>query len=453
MPLSRGTSTLTRRRLLQGSAVAGIGLAGYGLVWQDHPVSYAKGRVLIVGAGAAGLSIAARLGRALAHPQITVIDPAAEHYYQPGFTMIAGGVFSGREVVRPQSSLIPDGVTWLQDHVTGLEPDSNRVVTGRHGRLGYDFLVLCPGLQMNFEEIGGIRREHLGQGNVHCIYDYASSQKCWTAIERLAETGGRAYFTDTWTKLKCGGAPKKINMMAEDYCRRQGVRDRVDIQLFTASDQMFDVPLFRKRLEEIYTERSIPVTVNHRVKEVDTAARRVTFEKRVKSATPTGEHTTVEVVTRDFDFLHVVPPMSAPDFVRASPLCMNPASGKLEDWVPADPATLVHLRYQNVFVAGDVAGIPTSKTAAAIRMQAPVVAANLVAMMEGRAPQARYNGYTACPFVTEYGKVLMAEFGYDKKPTPTVPFVDPGREHRVGWVLKRYLLKPMYFDFMLRGRY
>jgi sulfide:quinone oxidoreductase len=306
--------------------------------------------------------------------------------------------------------------------------------------------VLAPGLQMYFDAIEGLRQSDLGQGNVHCIYDFRSAQNCWTAIQQLAKTGGRAYFTDTWTKLKCGGAPKKINMITEDYCRRQGVRDRVDIQLFTSTDHLFDVPLFRKRLEEIYAERRIPVTKNHRVKAVDTAARRVTFEYRsTRGADP-------QIVTRDFDFLHVVPPMSAPDFVKASPLAVNPKTGKTDDWVPTDPSTLVHARYRNICVAGDVAGIPTSKTGAAIRIQAPIVAANIIALMENRAPQASYNGYTACPFVTEYGKVLMAEFGYDKKPAPTLPLLDPGHEHWPGWALKRHMMRPMYFDLMLAGR-
>ncbi|MDZ4798202.1 MAG: FAD/NAD(P)-binding oxidoreductase [Bryobacteraceae bacterium] len=445
--------TLTRRRLLQGSALALTGWATYHYTLRDDiPQSEARGRVLVVGGGAAGLSIASRLRRALPNAQISIIDPAAEHYYQPGFTFIAAGVFTPAEVWKPQSSLIPNGVHWIQDRVTALDPDHNAVETANSGRTQYDVLVLAPGLQMRYEAIEGITRENLGSGNVHSIYDFASAQKCWTAIQRLAETGGRALFTDTWTKLKCGGAPKKINLLTDAYCRRKGVRDRVNIQLFTAIDHLFDVPLFRKRLEEIYVERAIPITMNCRVKAVDVGAKRVTFERRITNGNGPAAATSVETVVEEFDFLHIVPPMSAPDFVKRSPLSVNPKTGVSEDWAPADPATLIHPRYANVFLAGDVAGLPTSKTAAAVRMQAPVVAANVVATLEGRTPGARYNGYTACPFATEYGKVLMAEFGYDKKPTPTLPFVDPGREHYPGWLLKRYVLKPMYFDLMLRGR-
>jgi sulfide:quinone oxidoreductase len=143
--------------------------------------------------------------------------------------------------------------------------------------------------------------------------------------------------------------------------------------------------------------------------------------------------------------------MSAPRFALESPLAYDETAGKKKEWIPADKGTLVHPRFRNVFAAGDVAGIPTSKTSAAIRLQAPVVAANVIATLEGRRPEAVYDGYTACPFVTEYGKVLMAEFGYDKKPAPTLPWLDPGREHYAGWLLKRHVLRPMYFELMLRG--
>lgn len=443
----------TRRQILQGIGFAGLGVATIGAYSWTRPTSQAKGKIVVVGGGAAGLDIASRLQRALVQPDITVIDPASVHFYQPGFTLMAGGEFSPEEIQRPEASLIPDGVRFVADQVVSVDAERNRLTTASHGVVEYEYLVLAPGIEMHFDAIEGISRERLGEGNVHCIYDFKSAQGCWQAIQRLSISGGRAYFTDTWTKLKCGGAPKKINMMAEDYCRRQGTRDRVDFQLYSASEHMFSVPLFRKRLEEIYAERKIPVTMNHRIKAVDTKAKRVSFERHVPVGAPRGSDnsTRVELVTRDFDFLHIVPPMSAPRFVVDSTLAYDETTGKNADWVPTDPATLVHARFKNVFVAGDVAGIPTSKTAAAIRMQAPVVAANVIATMEGRRPDAIYDGYTACPFVTEYGKVLMAEFDYKKDPTPSLPFLDPGHEHSAGWLLKRHVLRPMYFDLMLRG--
>ena len=442
---SPSSQIISRRRLLQGGAVAVAGGAAYGVIRSRQAVSGARAKVLIVGGGSAGISVAARLSHALAYPDITLVDPSAEHYYQPGFTMIGGGVFDAAEVVRPQAELIPEGVRWVRDRVAAIDPDGKRAVTAGSGALTYDFLVLCPGVQMNYDAVPGLRREDLGKGNVHSIYDYQGAQKCWKAVEQLARTGGRACFTDTWTKAKCGGAPKKINLMAEHLCRKYGTRARTEMQYFSALDHLMDAPVFQKRLAEVYAERGIPVHYKHRILQIDPERRTVTFER-------TGTGGAPETLTREFDFLHVVPPMSAPDFVKASALALNPKTGKAEDWVPTHPATLVHARYGNVCVLGDVAGIPTSKTAAAIRSQAPVVTANLIALMENREPAARYNGYTACPVITEYGKVLLAEFGYDKKPAPTVPLADPAREHRFGWLLKRYALKPLYFEGMLRGR-
>lgn len=442
-PNSPANSWITRRRLLQAGLAGMVAMPACQMVRTRMAQSNARGRILVVGGGSAGLNIAARLHRGLAHPEITVLDPAAVHYYQPGFTMIAAGEFEPESVVRAEGALIPSGVKWVQDEAVAFEPERNRVVTRNTGSLDYDFLVLAPGLEMHFEGIEGVRRDRLGEGNVHCIYDYQGAIRCRDAIRRLSETGGRALFTDTWTKLKCGGAPKKVNLIAEDYCRRAGTRGKVDFQFISAGHHLFEVPLFKDRLDKIYAERGIGITWNHRIRSVDIGAKTVTFEKQ------DGEKK--EMVTHRFDFLHVVPPMTAPGAVRNSPLAVNPANGKGEDWVPADAKTLVHARYKNVCVAGDVAGIPTSKTGAAIRSQAPVVARNLIALMENRPPDAVYDGYTACPFVTEKGKVLMAEFGYDKKPKPSIPWVDPGKEHTPGWILKRYLLKPAYFELMLRG--
>ncbi|MCZ2155797.1 MAG: NAD(P)/FAD-dependent oxidoreductase [Bryobacterales bacterium] len=446
-----GLGRSVKRGLWHTACAVGVGAAGYTAYRAaTRPRSNARGRIVIVGGGTAGLDIAARLRRSLSQAEIIVIEPERIHYYQPGFTLIACGEFQPGDVGRPEAALIPLGVSWLQDRVVSFEPERNRLETASHGTVEYDFMVLASGCDMHFEQIEGITRDRLGEGNVHSIYDFQSARKCWKAIRELAVTGGRAYFTDAWTAIKCGGAPKKINLLAEDYCRRQDSWRKVDFQFYSAAPAMFDVPLFRERLEEIFAGRGITTNLRHRIKSVDTEARRVMFERTVESGNGTELQT--DTVTREYDFLHIVPPMSPPACVLDSSLMDDPATGARSPWVPTDPSTLRHARFENVFVAGDVAGIPTAKTAAGIQKQAPVVAQNLLAAMEGLPPQAVYNGYAACPFITEYGKVLMAEFDYEKKPVPTMPLLDPTKEHRYGWMLVRYALKPFYFDVMLRGR-
>jgi sulfide:quinone oxidoreductase len=388
--------------------------------------------------------VAARLCRHIEDPRVTIIDPEQLHYYQPGFTMIAAGVFSPESVVRPQMDIIPSRVKWLKDRVVSIDPDRNSLHTADSGKLSYDFLVLAPGIEMHFDAIDGIQREKLGEGNVHCIYDYRSAGKCWQAIQNLAETGGRALFTNTWTKLKCGGAPKKICLLAEDHVRSRGRREAVDFRFISAKENLFSLPLYRRRLEQIYEERKIPAVFGHRIRSVDTSAGRVVFEVPCEGGAS-------KYVSETFDFLHIVPPMSAPSFVRESALALNPSTGEAEDWVPTDPETLVHACYKNVMVVGDAAGLPTSKTAAAIRSQAPVATGNLLSIIEGASPSLRYDGYTACPVTTEYGKVLLAEFDYSKKPAPSIPFLKTGREHSLGWQLKKNLLPELYFEGMLRG--
>lgn len=412
--------------------------------------SSAKGKIVIIGGGAAGISMAARLMNWLDEPDVTLIDPSDRQFYQPGFTLIASGVYTPDEVWKKQEDCMPDGVKWVKDSVVAVDPVWNQITTGKNEKIPYDFLVLTPGVQTNWEKVEGITKDTLGQGNAHSIYDFEGAQKTWKAIQELSKTGGRGIYTDTYTKHKCGGAPKKICLLTEHYTRKQDTRDTVNLDYYTASHELYDVPYYTPRLLEIYKERNVPIYLNVRVKGVDTAAKQVHFEKIEKN----GEEKTITPFVEDYDFLHFTPPMSAPDFVREAGLGW--AEGKLaaEAWVMVDKETLVHSKYPNIISLGDVAGIPTSKTSAAIRVQVPVAAKNLISLMEGKEPTEKYNGYAACPIVTDYGHVLLCEFDYDKKPASSFPFtmLDVSQEQWLAWILKVYILKPMYFYGMLNGR-
>ncbi len=437
---------ISRRHFLKAAAA----ITAVAATKEAHAFSsHAKGKIVVIGGGAAGISMAARLMHWLDNPDITLIDPSDRQFYQPGFTLIASGVYSPDEVWKSQESCIPKGVKWVKDSVTALDPVKRVVTTSQSGKITYDFLVLTPGVQTNWDKVEGITRDTLGTGNAHSIYDFEGAQKTWKALQQFSATGGRGIYTDTYTKHKCGGAPKKICLLTEDYSRRQGTRANLSLEYFTAAKELYDVPYYTPRLLEIYKERNVPIHTHVRVKGVDTSAKRVYFEK----VETVGEKKTVTPFTEDYDFFHFAPPMSAPDFVREAGLGWT--SGKLsaEAWVMVDKETLVHKTYPNIVSLGDVAGIPTSKTSAAARMQVPVAAKNLISLMEGKGPTEKYDGYAACPIVTDYGHVLLCEFDYDKKPATSFPFtlLDTSKEQWAAWLLKVYVLKPLYFYGMLNG--
>ncbi len=420
--------------------------------------SDAKAKIVIVGGGAAGITAAARLCHSLSSPDITLVDPSDLHFYQPGFTLIASGVYSPDEVYLKQSDCIPSGVKWLKDSAVAINPDKREVVTKANGKIAYDFLVLTPGLELKWDLIEGIDENSLGVGDAHCIYTHQGAIKTRQGILKYVKNGGRGIYTDTYTKHKCGGAPKKICLLTEHLARKEGVRENLKLDYFTAEKQLYDVPYFTPRLLEVYKERDVSVSLNTRIKGIDTSVKKVHFLRveKFSKTLPNGskqESKKVTPFTEDYDFLHFLPPMGAPKFVNEAGLSVKTGSRVAEGWIAVDKETLVHKEYSNIIAFGDASGLPTSKTSAAIRKQAPIAVANLISLMEGNAPTVKYDGYAACPIITDYGHLIMAEFDYAKNEKRSFPFsmMDMSKESRLGWLLKVYGLKPMYFYGMLSG--
>ncbi len=444
---------ISRRKFIAAGAI-GAAAVGFG-VYSFASKSGAKGKILIIGGGAAGISAAARLVGRLPKAEITIIDPSDRHFYQPGFTLIASGVYSPDEVYKPQADCIPGGVKWVKDSVIALDPDKKSVKTLKSGSLDYDFLVLTPGLECRWDMVEGIDEKSLGQGDAHCIYCHEGAIKTWQGMQKFVRNGGKGIYTDTYTKHKCGGAPKKVCLLTEHLARKENRRGALDLNFYTASHELYDVPYFTPRLLEIYKERNIPINLLTRIKGIDTSAKKVVMERTVKAKGADGKETVKkEQFTEDYDFLHFTPPMTAPKFVMESGLSQTGGAHGAEGWVAVDKYTLVHKKYPNIISFGDVSALPTSKTSAAIRKQTPVAVENLVSLMEGRSPEAKYDGYAACPIVTDYGHVLLCEFDYDKKEKISFPFnmlFDMSKEQYAAWLLKVYALKPMYFYGMLKG--
>jgi sulfide:quinone oxidoreductase len=390
--------------------------------------------ILIVGGGTAGLTVAAQLAGRPRPPQIGVIEPSAKHYYQPLWTLVGGGIFPKEESVRDEADFIPDGATWIRDAVTSLDPEHQAVRTAEAGPIGYDYLVVAAGVQIGWSKIPGLLESVGKPGTGVCSnYSYDTVSSTWDAIREFR--GGTALFTEPITPVKCGGAPQKIMYLAEEAFRRNGVRDRTRVVFMNAKGTLFTAPYYIPALERVINSRGIEVKLGHELQALRPDAKQAVF-KVVK----TGEELIV-----NYDMIHVTPPMGAPDFVRASPLA------NADGFVEVDKHTLRHVRFPTVFGLGDNSSLPTSKTGAAIRKQAPVLVANLLALRAGGPPVAVYDGYTSCPVVTGRGKLIMAEFDYDKKPVESFPF-DQRQERFSMYALKAYGLPRMYWHGMLRGR-
>ncbi|SDR47134.1 bifunctional protein tyrosine phosphatase family protein/NAD(P)/FAD-dependent oxidoreductase [Pseudovibrio sp. Tun.PSC04-5.I4] len=394
--------------------------------------------VVIVGGGAAGIAVAASLKSRKSDLEIAVIDPADIHYYQPGWTMVGGGIFTPAQTAKTMGSLIPRGVHWLKSAVAAFEPQDNAVILDGCRVVKYKRLVVCPGLKLDWHKVEGLV-ETLGKHGVTSNYRYDLAPYTWDLVSKMKE--GRALFTQPPMPIKCAGAPQKALYLSGDHWRRQGVLKNIDIQFHNAGGVLFGVKEYVPALEKYIKRYNADLNFFNNLVAIDGPAKKAWFDV-AKPDTP------VERVEVEFDMIHVCPPQIAPDFIRVSPLA--DAAG----WVDVDKATLRHKSYDNIWSLGDVMNAPNAKTAAAARMQAPIIADNLVADIEGRSAPAEYNGYGSCPLTVERGKIVLAEFGYGGTLLPSFPkwLIDGTQPTRAAWFLKEQILPPVYWRAMLRGK-
>jgi len=389
--------------------------------------------VVVVGGGAAGLSVAAILCNRDENIDVAIIEPSAKHWYQPLFTLVGGGVFPLDEALRDEADFIPDGATWIQDKVTTFDPENNSVSLANGDIVTYDQLVVAAGIQLDFDKVEGLS-EAIGSGGVCSNYGHDKAEYTWECIKGF--TGGTAIFTFPATPIKCAGAPQKIMWLAEHHFQKSGIRDKAHIIYGSATAGIFGIPRYAKTLGKLVEQRNIDTRFQHDLVAIRAASREAVFRDM-----QTGEEAVI-----NYDMIHVTPPQSSPDFIKKSPLA------NADGWVDVHKHTTQHNTYPNVFSCGDASSLPNSKTAAAVRKQAPVLAENLLAFRAGNKLTAEYNGYASCPLVTGYGRLILAEFGYDGKIMETLPF-DQSKERYSLWATKAYALPRMYWHGMLRGRW
>lgn len=438
--LSQGAS-LGLSKVLNTGKEAGYDLSG---LTQRIVGSSANGadvihhEIVIVGGGAAGVAVASSLLSRNAKLDVVIIDPADTHYYQPGWTMVGGGVFKPATTVRTMASVIPSKAKWIKAAVAGFEPEANQVILEGCRPISYDALIVCPGIKLNWHGIEGLV-ETLGQNGVTSNYRYDLAQYTWELVKKFKK--GKAVFTQPPMPIKCAGAPQKAMYLSADYWFKNGHLKDIQIDFFNTGPVLFGVKEYVPALMEYVAKYNANLHFNHRLTKIDGPAKKAWF-------TITDADGNTSLMETSFDMIHVVPPQQAPDFIRASKLV--DAAG----WVDVNQDTLQHKTYKNIYALGDVTNCPNAKTAAAARKQAPVVATNVLFDLNKGNQRAAYDGYGSCPLTVERGKIVLAEFGFGGRLLPSFPkwFINGQRPSRLAWILKERILPPIYWWAMLKGR-
>lgn len=395
-----------------------------------------KHQIIIVGGGNAGISTAAQLLRKNKNLDIAIIEPSEKHYYQPAWTLVGGGTFDLKKTIRNESSVIPAKAKWIKEAVVSFQPEANQLTTQSGDIYGYEYLVVAPGIKLNWNGVKGLK-ETIGKNYVTSNYSAEYAPYTYECIKAM-KPGMTAVFTSPSTTLKCGGAPQKITYLAADYFRKHGLMDNVKVDFSTAGKVIFGIKKYAVQLQKIVDKLHVHMNYRHDLIAVDGPGKMATFKV-------TDEAGNTSEITKHFDMLHVTPPQCAPDFISVSTLAND------KGWVDVDKFTLQHTRYKNIFGLGDASSTPNGKTGAAVRKQAPVVVKNLLSLMEGKELKEKYNGYSSCPIVVGYGKLILAEFDYDNMPKETFPF-DQSKPRWTMWILKKYILPWLYWHKILPGK-
>lgn len=443
-PLSslQETVPVSRRHWLMGAGGAGAAMT---LGLQPGTAGAArlatKAHIVIAGSGLGGIAAASRLSSLLEGAKITIIDRKEVHNYQPGFTLVATGVWPVDKVSDRNADLHPAGVEWVKDMVAEFDPAANTVVTAGGQRIRYDYLIVATGTHQDWAQIEGMDVKAIGTHGLASVYPGSEAAAAtWRAMDAFRKKGGNAVLTLPATPLKCAGAPLKMTFMLRDRLAQAGTLDKSKVTFYSALGSVFGVKVVNDNVLERWQALGIDVEYTQKLKAIDIGARRASF------VSPEGATTEVP-----YDFIHVVPPMRAPDAVKNSDLAWKDGPFAAGGWLEVDKDTLQHRRYKNVFGLGDINGTPRGKTAATVKKSAPIVAQHVVDVIAGREPGQKFDGYTSCPLIVREGAAMLIEFDYAGKLTPSLPMIEPLQAGYFAWLMKVRMLKPAYWA-VLKGR-
>lgn len=463
--VQEGLSRRDALKMMALSPVAASVLAGAAApTTLEASSSNAVGKIVIVGGGSGALMVLARLRRALAKPDITIIAPNEKHVYQPGQIFVAAGEYEPEDIIFDNTGYIGDDVTWIKDEAATFDPDNNKVTTKNGTVVAYDYLVVATGVQYHYEQIEGLSADMIGQNGISSVYlsDLAAgtaeggtiTHEWFKAVHEAAKTSKpRVICTQPSTPLKCGGAPQKILYLSDDYLKRDKLT--ADFIFATAGEKLFSLPEIDAAIQKVQKGYgNITNKFGHDLIRIDGSKKIATFlHKYQVQGEFDKEYNEYEMIDKEdeveleYDFIHISPPTAAVDAVANSMLGWQ--KGTAKGWLEVDRETLQHRRYKNVFGIGDVCGIPVGKTGGSARHQGPIVVGNLISVMEKKEPALKFDGYTVCPLKVSYGQIIMAEFNYDGL-APSFP-LDPAQPRWIWWAFDLYMLQPMYRYLMLNG--
>jgi sulfide:quinone oxidoreductase len=433
--------TMDRRRFLKLGVGAGL-ISAFPFQQAQAKKQSSNANILIIGGGAAGLAMANRFSHSLEGATITMVGARKEHLYQPGQTLVASNIWNKERTITQTKDWLPNDVNWITKDALTFNPDNKSVTLNDGQQLTYDILILATGCQLNYEDIEGMSVDLIGQQGIGSVYaGPTGAENTNKMIKEYIEKGeGNAIFTLSNTPIKCAGAPLKMLFTSLDRFEQSGKRDNLDVSFVTPyKNKVFSIPYYNEFVLNRWQEQGVNFQDERNLTAIDAANKVVTFTK------PDGSKE-----KQDYEFIHVVPPMSAPDAIRNSELVWK-TGGMAGNWVEVDQYHMQHLRYPEIFAIGDVAGVPFGKTAASVKLQAPVVEQNVLSFLAGKELQADYNGYTSCPLITAIGKAMLVEFGYGGKLLPSFPFISPTEESWAVWIMKEKMLQPAYYA-MLNGK-
>ncbi len=435
---------ISRRRWLQTASLAPLVSGAAVLMTSPKEAKAAfktNAKIVIMGSGLGGIAVANRLRRELEGADITIIDAKVEHNYQPGYTLVATGIWPITKILDNNADYHPEGVKWIQDMVIAVDPEANTVTTLGRQKIPYDFLVVATGVHLDYNLIEGMDVAAIGQNGLSSVYaSPKAALASWEAMQTFSQKGGDAIMTLPGTPLKCAGAPLKMTFMLRDRLRQAGTLSQSNIQFQSALSNIFGVKIVNENVLARWEKLGIGVNYQRTLTGIDIGGRKAIFQEANGAST-----------ILPYDFVHVVPPQRAPDVIKNSALAWQTGGLAAGGWLEVNKDTLQHQRYKNVFGVGDVNGTPRGKTAATVKKSAPIVVNNLIEVMKGNEPNMAFDGYTSFPLITREGAAMLIEFDYAGNLTPTLPVIEPLKASYFAWIMKVGMLKPAYVA-VLKGR-